>query len=380
MDPSANPKIFCSFSSRPAPTFNTMASTPGLGTGLYTTSNTALFKDDFVDDSALDNALSDDEDGLDSLNLAEQLSKIDTTAPTEVPPREGLYSTPLSWEKPQPGLRSDPLLGAFNPSTPLLSDAEQKKLLAIALNTSRPPPPTFSGGYGSGLNFGYGYDALNTGFPTLGANTLMETLGANNMGNMSKPVQRPKPQPPPQPQTPAQSQVQIPAQPQNEHSRASSQAQTPNQFNGPHQSPQSQISQHSLQQPQSQPQRPPAPSQTPQPQSQIHSQNQTPAPQPDLQSQSQPHSHPGSIEGESVKESAKLATTDSEKGKEKLRTGDRAAHNDIERKYRTNLKDKISELRDSVPALRAIREEGADDGDEGSAQQRPPKVSKVSRH
>lgn len=72
--------------------------------------------------------------------------------------------------------------------------------------------------------------------------------------------------------------------------------------------------------------------------------------------------------------------TDSEKGKEKLKTGDRAAHNDIERKYRTNLKDKISELRDSVPALRAIREEGADDGDEGSAQQRPPKVSKVSRH
>lgn len=68
-----------------------------------------------------------------------------------------------------------------------------------------------------------------------------------------------------------------------------------------------------------------------------------------------------------------------EKGKDKMKSGDRAAHNDIERKYRTNLKDKISELRDAVPALKSIREEGAEEPEEDTAQQRPPKVSKVSK-
>jgi hypothetical protein len=65
----------------------------------------------------------------------------------------------------------------------------------------------------------------------------------------------------------------------------------------------------------------------------------------------------------------------SEKGKEKAKSGDRTAHNDIERKYRTNLKDKIAELRDAVPALRAIPEEGGPD--DGSRPPRPAKVSKV---
>jgi hypothetical protein len=65
---------------------------------------------------------------------------------------------------------------------------------------------------------------------------------------------------------------------------------------------------------------------------------------------------------------------DSSRPKEKARAGDRSGHNDIERKYRTNLKDKISELRDAVPALRNMVEEagGEDDAHRGM------KVSKVS--
>lgn len=66
-----------------------------------------------------------------------------------------------------------------------------------------------------------------------------------------------------------------------------------------------------------------------------------------------------------------------EKHKEKAKSGDRAAHNDIERKYRTNLKDRISELRDSVPALRAIPEEGLEEDEEEGAASRLPKVSKA---
>lgn len=65
----------------------------------------------------------------------------------------------------------------------------------------------------------------------------------------------------------------------------------------------------------------------------------------------------------------------SEKGKEKLKPGERTAHNDIERKYRTNLKDKIAELRDAVPALRTVSEEG--DEDDGTQPSRTAKVSKV---
>jgi hypothetical protein len=65
----------------------------------------------------------------------------------------------------------------------------------------------------------------------------------------------------------------------------------------------------------------------------------------------------------------------SEKGKEKQKPGDRTAHNDIERKYRTNLKDKIAELRDAVPSLQTIAEDGEEE--DPSHPSRGPKVSKV---
>jgi hypothetical protein len=71
-------------------------------------------------------------------------------------------------------------------------------------------------------------------------------------------------------------------------------------------------------------------------------------------------------------------STSTEKGKapeSHPKTGDRTAHNDIERKYRTNLKDKISELKNAVPALQTIAEDG--DDEEAGQPGRAPKVSKV---
>ncbi|KAK4453990.1 helix-loop-helix DNA-binding domain-containing protein [Podospora aff. communis PSN243] len=222
--------------------------------------------EDFLDDSALDNALSDEDEGLSGINLTDHLSRIETAPPTDVPPREGLYSTPLSWERPQPGLRMDSLIGLNNAA---LNDAEQRRLLAIAMN----PGPSM-GGLGANVNLNFG--GFAPGFtPVFGQN-----MGVDPLGLGLDPVSPPKP---------------FGAQ-----------------------------------------QRPPPP---------------------------QPPKRQGSV---------------SEKGKEmqekteKPKTGDRTAHNDIERKYRTNLKDKIAELRDAVPSLHTIAEEGDDDG----SHNRGAKVSK----
>jgi len=233
-------------------------SSSNMGQGMTSASESVdpLKLDDTIDDSALDNAFSD-EDGFSSMNLADHLSKIDSVPPSDIPPREGLYSTPLSWEKPQMGLRLDSLIGL--PSPPSLNEAEQRRLIAIAMN-----PGSSMGGLGSnlGMNFGGLGPSFGTGLGTMGQ--------ATNMA--------PQPQPsfqrhaPPQPRTTRQN----------------------------------------------------------------------------LEEQS----------------------------KEKAKAGDRTAHNDIERKYRTNLKDKIAELRDAVPALRTIPEESVDDGEDGNQPSSGPKVSK----
>src|SRR3569833_1438420 len=110
--------------------------------------------DEVVDDTALETALSDEDDAFSSMNLAEQLSKIDSMPPSDIPPREGLYSTPLSWERPQMGLRIDSLIGLQSPT---LTEAEQRRLIAIAMNTG----PSM-GGLGSSLMGGYG--SLTGGF------------------------------------------------------------------------------------------------------------------------------------------------------------------------------------------------------------------------
>lgn len=210
----------------------------------------------YLEDSALDNALSEEDEDLSSINLADQLSKMDSLPPSEIPPREGLYSTPLSWEQPQPGLRMDPLIGLNS----VMTEAERRRLIAIAMS----PGPSM-GGLGSNINLGYGEN--DTGFGSTGW--------------------RPTP------------------------SRTSTSRTTPS------------------------------------------------APQPKPAPQSKP------------------APTTAAKKKEDAR----AAHSNIERKYRDKLKDKIAELRDVVPSLQTISEaEGDGDGDSGGESLRPakPKISKVS--
>lgn len=222
--------------------------------------------DEGVDDSALDNALSDDEEeNFSNINLAEHLSKIDSVAPSEVPQREGLYSTPLSWERPQPGLRMDSIMSIQSPAT--LDQAEQRRLIAIAMN-----PGSSSGGLGSSLANQYQYDtSLGPMGPGLGAAAMSQIV---NVGGTHPQTVRPTATYPP--------------------------------YHPPRE---------------------------------------------------------GSM---------------NDKGKDKVgKPGDRTAHNDIERKYRTNLKDKIAELRDAVPALRTIPENDVDDGEEGGQPSRGPKVSKV---
>ncbi|KAK4166371.1 helix-loop-helix DNA-binding domain-containing protein [Cladorrhinum sp. PSN259] len=236
--------------------------------------STALKAEDFLDDSALDNALSDDDDDdndddrFSSINLADHLSKIDSAPPQDVPPREGLYSTPLSWERPQPGIRMD-----FGIQSPALNEAEQRRLIAIAMN----PGPSM-GGLGSNINLNFAGFNSNMTVP-FGAGG---SLGSNNLGIPgSKPI-------------------------------------SPPQFAAP-------------------------------------------------QSRAFPTNPP--------KRQGSISVNDKSKEKPKAGTGDRTAHNDIERKYRTNLKDKISELRDAIPALQTISEHGEEEED-ATQPSRAPKVSK----
>ena len=215
-----------------------------------------------LDDTALEKALSDEGEesfSYSSLNLADQLSGIDSLPPADIPQREGLYSTPLSWERPQMGMRLDSMLGLPSSS---LSEAEQRRLIAIAMNSG-----TTTSSMGSNLsNFG-GFPMFGSGMGTV---SLSQITNSDFMSAMSESSDSMMPQ------------------------------------------------------------------------------------------------------------TSKTDKQSKDKGKEKPKSADRTAHNDIERKYRTNLKDKIAELRDAVPALRTIPENSVDDGEgEGSTHgSRGPKVSK----
>jgi hypothetical protein len=298
---------------------NTISTTPGLGTGLYSSTSASHLKDD-IDDSALDNALSDDdEDGIDSINLGDQLAKIDSMPPSEVPPREGLYSTPLSWEKPQPGFRTDPLLGAMPSGGGILSDVEHRRLLAIAMNAgNRPQQSAYQPGY---PGFGFRYPGVAGGFPTLGAQNLLDSTGLGATISLS----------------------QLSKSPDNQRTQPSSQ--------------------QAQQQPQPQPQK-------------QQAQAPTQSPQPAASEQKADEENENKVKDSQKPQLQRTNTGTATKMKEKVKAGDRTAHNDIERKYRTNLKDRIADLRDAVPALRAIPEEG-DGGDDEQDSARAPKVSKV---
>lgn len=216
----------------------------------YPPSSTA----DLIDDSALDHALSD-EDDLFSMALADQLTKNEAPVPSEVPPRERLYSTPLSWEPPQPGFRMD-----YVNVNPPFNDPERQRLLAIAMGTGQAPQQPVSARQAPGMDFRF---EINQ------SPTTMSDSKSNTPEPRTKPTAT----------------------------------------------------------------RPQAPVRT------------------------------NSTEG-------------LDKPKDKPRNSDRAAHNDIERKYRTNLKDKIAELRDAIPSLRAIPEDG-DDNENAGTSRTAPKVSKV---
>lgn len=258
-----------------------------------------------MDDSALDYALSEEGDitaeDFGSMNLADQMSQIETIPPSEIPPREGLYSTPLSWEKPQPGLRLDSLMSMQHPQQ--LNEDEQRRLIAIAMNAG-----PVMGGLGSGqfgqTNGSRGYVAGGGLHATLGSGLTLGSLGGfgglGGLGGLGM-GQITDDAPLLRPETPA---VAKPPQP----------------------------------------------------------------PQPRL---SRTNTGQTDSKGKGKERESDLDA----KGKGK--SGDRTAHNDIERKYRTNLKDKIAELRDAVPALRTIQEGVVDEG-ESSAPGSRPKVSKVS--
>ncbi|KAM0331694.1 hypothetical protein ACHAQA_003373 [Verticillium albo-atrum] len=275
IDFSKRPSHTSSFG-RPLARLNPLPTTPGLGTGLY--ANPTFKEDDFLDDGALDNALSEDEDFLENMNLSEQMSTIDTQPPSEVPPREGLYSTPLSWEKPAPGLRMNPLFGLGAP----MLDPEQRRLLAIALNAGGSANNIASGfGFGMGGDMGSEY----SGMGNLGSSAATASLSEISKGPGDEPT-KPKGK---------------------------------------------------------------------------GKEKEGEAPKPLKQTKAQ-------------KAQAAKAAAAAEAAKGKL--GDRTAHNDIERKYRTNLKDKIAELRDAVPSLKSMPDEGDEDDDADSQTRGAPKVSK----
>ncbi|KAI3324232.1 helix-loop-helix DNA-binding domain-containing protein [Xylariaceae sp. AK1471] len=205
---------------------------------------------ELIDDSALDQALSDDDD-LFSMALVHELGKAATSAPAPPPEaQERLYSTPLSWEPPRPGYHMN-----YMNTNMSITDAERQRLLAIALGTGQAPP-----------------------------------------------------QHAPQPPAVADFHFEMTQSPSDSTS------------NTPEPKPRSTAT------------RPSAPSR-------------------------------------------KNSSETVEKTKEKPKNSERAAHNDIERKYRTNLKDKIAELRDAIPSLRSIPEDDDATSPVGSSRT-APKVSK----
>jgi hypothetical protein len=197
--------------------------------------------------------------------LDDDLAQRDAAQPQDVAP-ERLYSTPLSWDAPQPGVRSETYFN-INPS---FNDPERQRLLAIAMGSGLSQMPTDS--RGSGMDFTFDMH------PSPSATS--ETTSN-----------------PPEPKRKNSFAVSSSAKTSRSNSRSG--LITPNEPNEP------------------------------------------------------------------------------ASKKEKPRNSDRAAHNDIERKYRTNLKDRIAELREAIPSLRSIPEDYDDDGSPVPVS-RAPKVSKVS--
>lgn len=211
------------------------------------------------DDSAMDHALSEEDES--SAMVLDGAFAGKSTAQSPVIAPERLYSTPLSWEAPQPALRTD---SYFNATTPM-NGAERQRLLAIAMGSGLPQTQATAR---TGPWTDYHFD-----------------------------------QSPTTPSDSASTQHEATAMAKHSHSKPQSRADS-------------------------------------------------------FSSQTRPN-------------------TSSEKHRDKPRNSERAAHNDIERKYRTNLKDRIAELRDAIPSLRSVPEDHDDDASPAPTAS-GPKVSKVS--
>ncbi|KAK4147578.1 uncharacterized protein C8A04DRAFT_34272 [Dichotomopilus funicola] len=205
-----------------------------------------------------------DVQGSSSINLREQLADIDMEPPLEVPLREGLYSTPLSWERPQPGRHPEPTVSR----SPPLNEEGKGGLATTTTNQGRGPD-----GIGSNVHIDF-HGTSETTPVVFGASEEPEI----RQSLKSTPLLRP-----------------------------------------------------AL-----------------------------------LQSYSAPPNIPSSRSQRRL---------DKKGGKEETKAADRAAHNNIERKYRTNLKDRILELQNAVPALRVSQDKDGDD-DEETHPGNPPKISK----
>lgn len=333
------------------------------------------------DDSALQSALSDSEDlagDHPSANLVDQLSSIDVDAPTDIPPREGLYSTPLSWERPRVGLPDLPALGR---SEYQLSPAEQAHLLSVALGSRAPPD-------------GYSNQSLENLFPgrnrypiPQGQSGLGEQVGASpsSIFTSGGQAEATVSQPSSRPTTGVQA-----GRIGRQRSRVASSSATDLRTTLEGSDPQRRLSIG-------------LPVFTSNPAAPPNALWETATPSTDFglptDSSTGRHQHDyfdaeQDEDEENDEGSIKDEMTLSQKPGEVAKKGGarstrpppkpgRSAHNDIERKYRTNLKDKIAALRDAVPSLRGSASEEGEDGDEGegagnSEQGKNPKVSKVS--
>jgi hypothetical protein len=270
--------------------------TPGLGSGLYANPTNQFREEDFLDDSAFDHSLSEDDDLFDTMNLNDQLPKIETQPSTEAQSSRSLYSTPsMGWEKPQAGIHPSAVSMAEEIPRRMGSDAwDAMPQAAATFNlTLEAMGPSRMSAFISPNRF-------NTGF---GASSMQPSMSQDLGGFGFGPKQ-------------GMSHVGM-FQRNNSTDTTASGLSQPNRD-----------LKHK------------------------HSKHETP---PKMVPAKRPSTH---SESSSV-------------SKEKTKSADRIAHNDVERKYRTNLKDKITELRNAVPALHQVAE-GEPDSAQGIA-----KVSKV---
>ncbi|KAF5134624.1 Transcription factor CPH2 [Metarhizium anisopliae] len=269
-------------------------SIPGLGSGLYSASTAPFREEDFFDDSAFEQVLSDDEEMFEAAaKPGEKMTQLENTSTSQQPldNNAALFNSAQGTDKFQPGSRLESTfkdvskqMRRTGPQDAEPDIDEQRRFLEEALNSGRIPgaliPPNgFGVGFGAGMGCRPPQEFITRplsplGKPTESQSTSKDTSRAKT-GEMVDETESKKPTTK-RPTT----------------SRAGS---------------------------------------------------------------------------------SKKATT---AGAPKARSADRIAHNDVERKYRTNLKDKIAELRAAVPALQTSGGEGDSEGGSAGGQQSAAKISK----